>query len=50
MEFEKGEVVEWLVENKNKLILRRTNNTKSITKKNRTKILDRRIRFSFVSM
>jgi len=34
MEFDKGEVVEWLVENKNKLILRRTNNTNSTTKKN----------------
>jgi len=39
MEFEKGEVVEWLVENKNKLILRRTNNTKSTTKKTEPKSL-----------
>ena len=33
MEFNKGEIVEWIVENKNKLVLKRTSNTDSSSKK-----------------
>ena len=33
MEFEKGETVEWLIENKKKLILKRTENSDSSVKK-----------------
>ena len=33
MEFDKGEVVEWIIENKNKLILKRTKNTNAESKK-----------------
>jgi len=34
MEFKKGEIVEWLIENKKKLILKRTENSDSSVKKN----------------
>ncbi|MDZ7763520.1 MAG: hypothetical protein U5K00_03720 [Melioribacteraceae bacterium] len=34
MEFNKGEIVEWIVENKNKLVLKRTSNKDSSSKKN----------------
>lgn len=33
MEFEKGETVEWLIENKKKMILKRADTTKSTDKK-----------------
>ncbi len=33
MEFNKGEIVEWIVENKNKLVLKRTSNQDSSSKK-----------------
>jgi len=33
MEFTKGETVEWLIDNKNKLILKRTENQKTQSKK-----------------
>jgi antitoxin component of MazEF toxin-antitoxin module len=33
MEFNKGEIVEWIVENKNKLVLKRTSNQDSSGKK-----------------
>ncbi len=33
IEFDKGEIVEWIVENKNKLILRRTKKPDSTAKK-----------------
>lgn len=33
MEFNKGEIVEWIVENKNKLVLKRTSNKDSSSKK-----------------
>jgi len=33
MEFKKGEIVEWLIENKKKLILKRTENSVSSVKK-----------------
>lgn len=33
MEFEKGEIVEWLIENKKKMILKRADTTKSTDKK-----------------
>ncbi|HDZ85177.1 MAG TPA: hypothetical protein ENH35_01335 [Candidatus Moranbacteria bacterium] len=34
MEFKKGEIVEWLIENKKKLILKRTENSDCSVKKN----------------
>jgi len=34
MEFDKGETVEWVIENKNKLILKRASNKESSVKKN----------------
>lgn len=33
MEFNKGEIVEWIIENKNKLILKRTNTKDDASKK-----------------
>ncbi len=33
MEFNKGEIVEWIIENKNKLILKRTNTKDEASKK-----------------
>ncbi|MCF8242391.1 MAG: hypothetical protein K9J16_13485 [Melioribacteraceae bacterium] len=33
MEFNKGEIVEWIVESKNKLVLKRTSNQDSSSKK-----------------
>lgn len=33
MEFDKGEMVEWIIENKNKLILKRTANKDTSSKK-----------------
>lgn len=33
MEFEKGEVVEWIVEDKNKLVLKRTKSEEGASKK-----------------
>lgn len=33
MEFDKGEIVEWIIENKNKLILKRTSNKEDPGKK-----------------
>jgi hypothetical protein len=37
MEFEKGEVVEWVIENKRKMVLKRPNPIESETKKNSQK-------------
>ncbi len=34
MEFNKGEIVEWIIENKNKLILKRTKTKDDASKKN----------------
>ena len=34
MEFNKGEIVEWIIENKNKLILKRTKTKDEVDKKN----------------
>lgn len=33
MEFDRGEIVEWIIENKNKLILKRASNKDSSSKK-----------------
>lgn len=39
MEFDKGEIVEWVIENKNKLILKRKINKESSSKKKLNKQL-----------
>lgn len=33
MEFDRGEIVEWIIENKNKLVLKRTSNKDASSKK-----------------
>jgi hypothetical protein len=43
MEFERGEVVEWLIEDKRKLILKRNQEAISSRKKNSRRILNGRI-------
>jgi hypothetical protein len=37
MEFEKGEIVEWVIENKKKMVLKRPNQIELETKKKRYK-------------